>query len=247
MNLLTIIFCFSTFLMTSTLLTNIYLEIDKKSAADQKSFEELIIKTNRNFNKKFKNNGIGTIFGISMMLILSLIFNFLLLKLKAEHFEIKYRSEIYICMKKYIDSNSTYINFINKTNIALKALTVANASGILSPEAKTSIEMIKLTQEINYLQYIQKIETINQCSFMNKLILLNSLPFERVSTFSFSRNIDQSVKLKDLSWKIILGQTITGIRRKKDFRLILTSNLKNNFTAKPIYTLSENLVSELLN
>jgi hypothetical protein len=223
------------------------LDIHSKSAAEQKNFEKLIYKTNRHFNEDFKNNGIGTIFGISMLLILSLIFNFLLIKLKAEHTEIKYRSEIYVCMKKYIDTNHSYINFINKTNIALIALAVANASGVLSPEAKTSIEMIKLTQEANHLHYIQKIKSINQCSLMNKLILLTSLPYERINPFLFSRNIDQSVKLKELNWKIILGQTVIGIRRKKDFKLILTTQLKNNFTATPIYNLSEIPVLELLN
>lgn len=230
------IFAIFIFITSATSLADLFLLAQKKTQAENREF---IKQTQKKLNE-YNQSGIGTILGISLTLIFSLLFYFFLLVQKTEYNELVYRKNTYLCFNFLDKKTRNYISNISKYNIALRAIALASASGVLTEEAQAAKNVLIATRSILHFSYLKNIVTAPYCHMTDSKDYLKNFPYELEITGALSTNVvDETTILKEENWKNTIGHLSSGIRLSKNFVLNAEYSLSSVFSSTPQVSIKE--------
>lgn len=228
---------------SATGLADLFLKAQKKSHDENIQF---IHKTHEKL-KEFNQYGFGTLMGITLTFLFSLLFYFFVLVLKTERNELLYRKNTYLCFHSLNSSTNDYISKMAKINIALRAIAIASTTGIATEESLASKELLIKTRDLIHFSYLKKIATAPYCHVTDVKDFFKNAPYQVNSIGALSTNIDGTSILKGEKWTNKIGHTTNGIRISKQFFLVAKYSLKSNFSTNPKILIEEFNSLALLN
>jgi hypothetical protein len=171
------------------------------------------IDQNKKDRRKFNEKGFGTLLGISLTFVLSLIFYLYLGMLKIENREIFERTETYLCFKELNDSTKNYISKVGLINKSILIAQGAKLSGVLTPEAQASIDTLKILRGIIHLKYIKSLSITKHCSLKQSSSFLTHLPYETTTPLVLVSGADETTIVKDHEWTLNIFCNPIGLRK----------------------------------
>ncbi|MBT4793357.1 MAG: hypothetical protein HON90_17430 [Halobacteriovoraceae bacterium] len=185
--------------------------------------------------------GSTTLFGISLLILISLIGLHILSKRINEHKDLHSKQSLLLCTKKINGETQQYIKKIQRYNKALKLLTLGKAISLFIPGAnvatssgmRQAIKVLKLIQLKLAFSYVKNItiEFNKHCYFSPNLLIT---PFQ-YKLVGFSRNKFNEALPRGNKWKI---KTLKG-----KYIIITIINLKSGKIISKIHEV--NLLSKL--
>jgi len=165
--------------------------------------------------------GNTTLVGILTSLAAASLFMISFNNIKLTNYEIKKRTQTFLCFKYLITTTDKYIYTMGTTNEAILVLNAAKLIPATSQMAETTQKLIKSYQVYTHLSYLKKISANKYCSFSQASMFIYNAPYQIAV-----REVDGTVKLRKPRWTNIL--TDKDIRTPTIF-LKASYQLRNRF------------------
>lgn len=164
------------------------------------------------------NKGMFSLSGIFFLLLISAIFNLSLLISKINFFEVKNRKETYQCFINYTEASvhfSKKIEAINKTIISLKIASLIPGA---QSTTKSTIEILKRSQDILFFSYLKKINSISTCNLKTKIQFTKSIPYLYTIAL-LQRGPNETTIKKEGTWTVSFELNTPNIRKNSRFKI----------------------------
>lgn len=129
------------------------------------------------------------------------------------------RSNNYLCFKFLNTNAGNFLNYIAKTNRSIQAVTTFGLIPVLTLPATKIKKGLQLSQYLIYLVFIEKITLAPNCSFRDRLNVINNNPYRRKGGLFLSRLPDGTMALRKNKWEISISNA------SSPYGLLLPSSL----------------------
>jgi hypothetical protein len=147
-----------------------------------------------------------TLFGILILLALSSLLTLTSLSLIKSFKRLKQRTNLILCLKEFKGEQNQFIQFISKTNFALKNISRAKLIAAIIPglqlgsmKAETLKRVIQRSQDLRLISYLNKIADLKRQSCPVPMKFRQS-PFD-FNLKGLKRNYEGTVIIRNQQWK----------------------------------------------
>ncbi len=165
------------------------------------------------------NKGTFSLVGILFLLLISSIFYLALLISKINFFEVKNRNETYQCFIDYTEASVHFTKKIESLNKAIISLKIASLIPGAQGTTKTTIEILKNSQNILLTLYMKKVSAFKTCDLKIKIKLIKNIPYLHTAVI-LQRGPDELTIKKEKLWTINFDLNSPHIRKNAKFKIV---------------------------